>query len=265
MFIITISVVFILALLYMLSRLLNKREWEALAKTEMWQTANALIWVVVIGAFATLLCTFSCQASGDESPFTTAAAYLGSVQNNFETAVSTLLDTAKAMHIKSAYALSMFGTMVSPYEGCSVLANDYEQMSAIMAPFIGSVIIQRFALMTISGIAFTLLLPIGVILRLLPFAREAGASVIALAVGLYIVLPLTYVFAERATSSISIAVEAPSSWECIDQGAVKTTFSTIGNAFPQAVFFPALSMIITMAAIRVLSKIFMYDFLEMRG
>jgi hypothetical protein len=151
--------------------------------------------------------------------------------------------------------------MVSPEEGCGYIANSLEQIAFMLAPFIGSLIIQKFALTIIAGTAFTLLLPVGIILRLIPFAREAGAFLIAIAVALYIVLPLTYVFAERATANIPL--ESASINSCDDIAAVKSMLSAIGNALPQAVFFPALSMIITIAAARVLSKVFTYDFLEM--
>lgn len=261
-FIAVLSVVLILSGLYMLSRLLGKREWEALAKTELWQTANAVLWVAIIGSVATLLCSLACQMSGDEDPFLTAATYLGEMQNKLESAISALLEGAKETRLKTAYALSIFDVVVMPWEGCSVLANNYEQMAFMLSPFVGSLIFQRFVLMIVSGTAFTLLLPIGIILRIIPFAREAGAFVIALAVALYIVLPLTYVFAERATSTVTFQIESLGR-ECVDSSSVKTTFSSIGNALPQAVFFPALSMIITIAAARVLSKVFTYDFIEM--
>lgn len=257
----TLTVVLILAALFMLSRLLNKREWEALAKTELWSTANALIWVVIIASVATLLCSLSCQINGDESPFTTAISYVADVQGALEKSSDNLINGAKDIRINKAYAYSLFDAMVSPEEGCGYIANSLEQIAFMLAPFIGSLIIQKFALTIIAGTAFTLLLPVGIILRLIPFAREAGAFLIAIAVALYIVLPLTYVFAERATANIPL--ESASINSCDDIAAVKSMLSAIGNALPQAVFFPALSMIITIAAARVLSKVFTYDFLEM--
>jgi hypothetical protein len=132
-----------------------------------------------------------------------------------------------------------------------------------------------------------MILPVGLILRISPFGREAGAFLMAVAISLYIIFPLTFVFAEKATSmiiskdpsyainvddislpSLNTAMENegfkslgfPYPFDCAEFAPMEKLLKLVGNMLPQAVFFPALSMIITLASARVLSKVFMYDF-----
>ena len=260
--IVILSVLLLLAIIYMLSRLFSKKEWEALAKTELTQTFAAVIWVVIIAAFATFACSVACSLTKDTNPFTTSLDYLNNIHSILEGRINELLEIAKDIRIKTAKMYWLPGVAIKPWDGCSVIANNLESFTAILAPFIGSILVQQYALSLVQNLAFTVILPIGIILRIIPFAREMGASLIALAVALYIVLPLTYVFADNAMSTVTIstkAIESPGQ-DCVNKDKAREMFEAIGYTFPQAVFFPALSMIITIACARSLSKVFMYDF-----
>jgi hypothetical protein len=260
--IVILSVLLLLAIIYMLSRLFNKREWEALAKTELTQTFAAVIWIVIIAAFAAFTCSVACSITKDTNPFTTSLDYLNNLRGILESRINELLVVAKDIRIKTAIMYWLPGVAIKPFDGCAVIANNLESFTAILAPFIGSIMVQQYALSLAQNLAFTVILPIGIILRIIPYAREIGAFLIALAVALYIVLPLTYVFADKAMSTVTLSaktIESPGQ-DCVDPGKAKEIFETIGYTLPQAVFFPSLSMIITIAFARSLSKVFMYDF-----
>lgn len=259
------------ATLYMFGRALGRRDWEALARTELYQVGVAAIWVFIIIVPLTLfMCNLSCQISGDD-PFTTAVGYIHSVQSRTEDFSVSLLNIAKKIRIGSAQADYIWptGVIVKRFEGCAMIANNYETIVTILAPFIGSLIFQQIMLLMINNFAFQILLPIGVIMRVIPPLRSAGATVMAIAIALYIVLPLTYVFADKATqvpiSKYHILPADPPNYDlnCMDAATMKTNLESLGYLLPQAAFFPALSMIITLGAARVLSKVLMYDFMEL--
>ena len=261
-----LSVTLFLSLLYMFGRAFGRREWEALAKTELYQTAIAAVWVVMISAFALSACSVSCGLTGGKGPFASALTYLNNIQENIRTVTEGFLNAAMKLRIGAAIAIPGGGGSNTwrPYAGCSIVADNLEQLAVMLTPFIGSLIVQKISLSIIAAFVFKLLLPVGVILRIVPFARETGALLLAVAVALYIVLPLTYLFALRATLGvISPNVPTISMLDCTAQSATENIFATVGAILPQAVFFPALSMIITIASARVLTKIFQYDFQEM--
>jgi len=260
-----LSVFFLLAMFFMFARILGKREWEALAKAELTQTIAATIWVIIIGGFATAACSVSCSMTKDVSPFTTALDYLSSTRGITESYMGQMISVAKDIRIKSATSYSVFNIYVRPYGGCDIVAGNFEVMGTLFAPFVGSLIVQQYALAIFNNLAFAVLLPIGIVLRVLPFARELGSMLIALAVVLYIVMPLTYVFAKKAMDNVTVpvrSIEAPGD-NCINPEKTREIFETIGYVLPQTVFFPALSMLITVTCARALSKVFMYDFQEM--
>jgi len=283
--------VMIIAIVYMLGRAFMRRDWEALAKTELYHTGIAVLWVAILTVFVYFSCNLSCFMSDGRNPIDVATSYLSDLQDKLSTCVIRLLDLAKEIRLMSSFNMIIppstscgNGVCIAPYQGCRVIADNFETVSSILAPFIGSLMAQRLALSAISVIAFQLLLPIGLILRITPFGRDAGAFLMAIAVALYIVFPLTFVFAEKATNVIMQAypvnpddIEVPNltrgagldalaglgmpfPTDCAKFELTEKVLKLIGNILPQAVFFPALSMIITLASARVLSRIFMYDF-----
>ncbi|VVB73407.1 Uncharacterised protein [uncultured archaeon] len=260
---IILVIVFALSTLFLLSRLVGKKEWEALSRVELYQVSIAVIWVVIIASAATAACSVSCSMTNEDSPFTSAITYISGVRNGLEGNSINLLDKAKEIRVKSALNFGILNAFVGPWSGCDNVAGNYETFSVILSPIIGSLIIQQYALIFINNIAFQLLLPLGIIMRLIPFLRESGAFMIAMAFALYIVLPMTYVMAQTATAGISYTPsDTGSGTDCIDPGTALSIMQNIGYSLPQAIFFPALSTIITISAARSLSKVFKYDFQE---
>lgn len=74
---------------------------------------------------------------------------------------------------------------------------------------------------------------------------------------------MTYIMADKATVGISYTPsETGAGLNCIAPETTLSILQNIGKSLPQAVFFPALSTIITIAAARTLTKVFKYDFQE---
>jgi hypothetical protein len=288
-------VVMMLAVLFMIGRAMGRRDWEALSKTELYHTGIAVIWTVIISAVVLTSCNLACTIGDGQNPINTATSYLSRLEEKMGACIERLLDLAKDLRIYTSFNMMippspscMSGLCVQPYAGCRVVADTFETMATVyMTPFIASLLAQRFALSAIAVLAFQMILPVGLILRISPFGREAGAFLMAVAISLYIIFPLTFVFAEKATSmiiskdpsyainvddislpSLNTAMENegfkslgfPYPFDCAEFAPMEKLLKLVGNMLPQAVFFPALSMIITLASARVLSKVFMYDF-----
>jgi len=263
---IIILILFGIGIAFMISRAANRRDWEAIARMELYHLSIAIIWVLIIAAVANITCSISCSITNDESPFTSAINYAASVNQQLQSFSNQLYLKAKSIRIESAITIVILETWVSPYAGCENIARTYENFAVILTPFIASMIVQQYALIFISQVAFQFLLPIGIIMRLIPGLKESSAYVIGMAFALYIFLPLTYVVSQKAVEGISIApISTSSAADCVSVTEIDTILQNIGLLLPQAVFFPALSTIITVAAARAFSEIFKYDFAELRG
>jgi len=254
-----------IGILFAISRLMGRRDWEAFARVELYHTGVAILWVVLIATAATASCSITCVVIDEENPFLAASNYLSSVSLRLQETSENLFDLSKEIRLASALNVGLLDVFSNPWAGCAVIAESYETLAVMLTPFVGSLIFQQYVLIAINNIAFQLLLPVGIILRLIPFTRESGAAIMGLAFALYIVLPLTYVFAAKATSTVipPISEIGNPGLDCGNPGMVGRIMKNIGNTIPQAVFFPALSMILTIATAKSLSRVFNYDFQEL--
>ena len=251
---------------FMVSRALGRRDWEAMMRMEFYHLSIAVIWLVIIAAVANVTCSVACSVTNEESPFTSAINYAGQVNGDLQSFSNQLFDKAKNIRIESAVALQILDAQIMPWAGCENIANTYENFAFLLTPFVASMIVQQYALIFISQIAFQLLLPVGIVMKLIPGLRESASYVIGMAFALYIILPLTYVVAEQAMEGVTIVpISTDAGGDCVSVGDVDMIMQNIGKLLPQAVFFPALSSIITIAAARAFSEIFKYDFAELRG
>ncbi|MEM3408021.1 MAG: hypothetical protein QW054_00245 [Candidatus Micrarchaeia archaeon] len=250
---------------FMISRFLNRRDWEAMIRLELYHLSVAVIWIGLIAIVANITCSLSCSITKDESPFTSSINYLNTINSKLSSIINSLYEKAKNIRIETAYYDAFANFMYSPKAGCDNVASVYENFSFMLSPFVASLLIQQYALIFISQIAFTYLLPIGIILRLIPGFKDASSYVIAIAFSFYIILPLTYIFAQKATEGISLSTIDTDANDCVSANEIQTILTDVGLILPQAVFFPALSSIITIGAARALAEIFKYDFIELRG
>jgi len=262
---IIITVAVALSVGYMVSRALNKRDWEAKIRMETYHLTIAVIWIMIILAVTNLTCSVSCSITHDENPFTTSTRYLNDLTGKFSSVFEELYTKARTIRIESSFSYAVSNIYYSSHAGCDNIAQVYENFAFMLSPFIASLIIQQYALILISQIAFTFLLPIGIVLRLIPGLKDSASYVIGIAFALYIVLPLTYVFAKQATEGLTITPISTDVGDCLSASDLQTILTDIGTLLPQAVFFPALSSIITIGGARAFAEIFKYDFAELRG
>ncbi len=261
-----IIIVFLgISILFMISRAMNRRDWEAMARLELYHLSVAVIWVTIIGIAANLTCSIVCSITDEESPFTSAINYAANVNAKLSTLFQNLYEKAKTIRIETSYYFAVANLLFSPRSGCENIANVYENFAFMLSPFIASMMAQQYALILISQIAFQFILPIGIILRLIPGFKDAAAYLIGIAFALYIVLPLTYIIAEKSTEGLSITLIDNDGFDCLSVNEIQIIMNDIGILLPQAVFFPALSSIITIGAARALADVFKYDFAELKG
>lgn len=94
-----------------------------------------------------------------------------------------------------------------------------------------SIEIQGALLMFISATALPILLPVGIVLRTLYFTRKLGGAIMAVAIGLFAIFPMTYIFDATLVSSYSSVFSASnvSSYITSAQGVQSGILGKVSN------------------------------------
>jgi hypothetical protein len=270
---------FVIALAHMAARFIKKPEWEAWAKTELYQLAISCLLAGSIIFIAETSCILSYQLSGPPGVGGDAFYITGQfLSTYYDEGVTTMYSLYSLKMI--ADGMSQFTIMVATnpmyiipkYPGAGLVSQGITAVIGIMSILTANLMVQKVIFQFIQQFGFSILLPIGLLLRVFPFSRDAGAFLIAIAFGLYIVFPLLYVV------SAQVMQQMPEEHSPQLLGAVggflpsltisyETAFLFIYGPFSQlfvllknlnlvlaATFFPALNMMITVTFIRGLAK-----------
>ncbi|MEM4389374.1 MAG: hypothetical protein QXG98_01810 [Candidatus Micrarchaeia archaeon] len=282
-FVALVGVLFAIAIGYMAAQLFRRPDWEAMVRVELTQTllgASMIFIAVWLSAFS---CSISYELAGGDT-FAKANAYLaGLTYGEMIPAIMRLYDKAWQAEKLTAWIIGisscMSGVCFQPYAGYSMVSYNLGTVAGLLAPIVTSLMVQMLALQFIQQFAFVYLLPLGLLLKAVPFTREAGAFLIALAIGLYVVLPLTYIFNARVMADIGPSITAGSycalkagpgdkpGGQALDStlegvgGLCSTVIAVVGKILPQAVFLPALNIVITLAFTRTMARIFTRDYM----
>ncbi|MFH1447633.1 MAG: hypothetical protein ABIG39_02110 [Candidatus Micrarchaeota archaeon] len=267
--------VLIISLAYMVSRILHRIEWEAWARNESYQVIVSAVIASSMIFIADISCVVSTDLAGGDA-FDIAEQFLTS---NYHEGISIIyslygivaqLDFMANFQIASATNPMFIKPM---FPGLSAIAQHIRSVIAIIALLSGNLMVQKIGLEIIEQIAFNILLPLGLVMRVFPWTRDAGSFVIAVAFGFYIVFPLTYVMASEVMDALALDDEGnwtsfvglpgfplpgPGAFFLINLffGPLTTLFYDIRNLdiILAATFFPVLSITITITFIKALTK-----------
>ncbi len=198
LFSIAVALMFsVIAFFIMLGKVFARSPWEALARAEFRQVIVSVVLGVVLVGLASTACTVSKYAMTEviKSPFTDQFRHSSDYLNyltrigyntikNYWVLVYALNSANSSLRVGDVKVLGIAQLVAKMIErGISLL---YAAMAA-------SLIIQQLSIQAAQALAFTILLPIGMVLRTIPLTREGGSFLIALAFGAYIVWPFAFV------------------------------------------------------------------------
>jgi hypothetical protein len=206
--------VVVVGFLYMFSRIF--KEWAGLAQTEL----RELYISIFIGIFSILLAAVVCQGlsgyiqskygiSGDH--FSIAENYVGILIYGGEGKLGAIDITTKLFASSFEVSVLAKGFQLSGettgtfkvFAPLEFFATGIRFFLDLIYMFtVVSLQIQRISLFAAEAFAFSLILPIGLILRVIPITRSAGSFLIALAFGLYVIWPILYVFEYDVTMQV---------------------------------------------------------------
>jgi hypothetical protein len=129
--------------------------------------------------------------------------YIKCVQNKDEIVLGLLifLNTLAGLFSSWTLEITVFGMMIyfSPFAMFGGMAQFISTAIFIVASSIIQLQLQ-LEIVKLGNNLFSLLLPLGILLRALPLTRMAGSALIAIAIGFTVVLPIGYLLIEDVTS-----------------------------------------------------------------
>ncbi|MCX6777607.1 MAG: hypothetical protein NT157_01860 [Candidatus Micrarchaeota archaeon] len=271
-----IIILLIVAVSQMFARAFSRHDWQAWANDQTYQAILSVVLVANIAFFAFVACQWSGWVTGGE-PFNLATNYLDRLIKSGEKTTYDLFMFKYRLEFYSSFRIKMgpnpnTAINLSPWMG---VAANIENISWFFPVGIANLMIQRIILEVAQQIAFAIVLPMGVILRIFPFTRNAGAFLIAAAFGMYVIFPVTYVFSSWAMDHLepdrgwwlNVPLNQPASLlKLIGLAAggwgIGRIFLFDFSFFLQISFLPALSMLVTVTFIKSLTKFLVKGFGE---
>ena len=226
----------VVAITYMAAKSVNNSEFISWANKELFQVTATLFIVFII--FGTSMIEdyvvnsyvdqnlevlrsygYGSNYQGQPAAIAAAEAYLDMVNRYVEDRIfaSTLLyiNLQSALTSIQYIKQSFFGGLVtiSLEEVRNTLNKPLSDMygpilSSLFAAW-GITVMQTWFLEVVRNFAFTLILPLGIVLRTTPYMRNTGSALIAIAIGFYLVFPLTYLLNYKIVEAIKCSQPGP--------------------------------------------------------
>ena len=276
------TMVFMLALFYMAAQFFKKPEYEAFVSIELYQLAISLILFasIFLATCAANDIATAFVGNGQDS-FQVAGSYLQYMSHDISLAAMEKLQVLAmlaqwASSVTMRFGASVWGVTLPAFPAMVVVERMVEFLLMMISPFTASLMVQQIGLQVIAGTMLPFVLPMGAVLRIFPPTRDAGAFLMASALGFGIVFPFTYVM----HNSIVRGILVPAAYNDIDAysaalsnygaGKVASYISDSGLFNPwnmfwkpmvglsflllQSIFLPALSILLTVAFIKSFNK-----------
>jgi len=250
-------IVFLIALAYMISNFMSIPQLSVWAKDEVAHLGLTLAIVLLATVvFATGCAASEGYAGGD--PFSVSYKYLDGLADREGTSVVTSLTVNSLNNQLAATDYIFWGLPITggggqaPKADKKALSQSQEMAVDMAMPAIVSLKIQKLLLTLIESYGIKLLLPLAMLLRVLPFTREVGNFLLAVAFGIYVVFPLTYVMNAKAADSILPESVCPSGDPMCNDGVIN--YRSVGMIMPQAVLFPNISIVILVGTVMSVTK-----------
>jgi len=227
------------AVVFSLGAVFDLRPLRVWAKAEFFQSVVSAVLVGFLVVAAGGLSALAVDMAGGQEPLDFADQYLEGVNARIDsvsgltTAFVMVGEALKEVEIE----VGTEGLSISdkPLAGLDAVMDDAKKVLDVLSWVKLVNELQRVLFVFISATMMYYVLPVGVILRGFSLTRAAGAFMMAVAVGAYFVLPLTYVLNAAAVEKTNLEIDARmealkdfnqtvslSSWDLLNPAAVSS-------------------------------------------
>lgn len=251
------------------------RDLEEWAKRELYEVMISALMLGIFVAFLGILYSISVKIAGgdpfdiahnclNEMLFDTAGLFLSLYNtNNWLSAISTLMIGFFIPISFPPIITIRIGSYVSPEAGLSAIVGGLDTIFNLISAMIALLLGEQVLLDFFRVVMLKYFLPLGILMRTFPLTRVAGSTLIAIALGAYIIYPLAIIYTTQMYNSYkAIAVPGrPGDWRGdlvlgpVLGDEISGPMETINSMMRNFVIVSACSLVdivITLSAIRSL-------------
>ena len=274
------TMVLIIALSWMAAQFFKRPEYEGFASIEMHQLAVSIIMFITIFSGSCLAARIAGNFAGGDQ-FDIGRNYLSYISNqvSMPAVIKIQAGVLAAQYFGSwmmRWGPGVWSVNVPTFPSLTVVERVLDFLLMLISPFTASLMVQQAILEVVNGIMLPFVLPAGVVLRTFPPTRDAGAFLIAAALGFQLVFTFSYVMHDSvvrtmvanttgsmkdAEQVISTTYGAPEVAKYIGETRLFSfndlffhPLIALSFLLFQAVFLPALSISLTIAFIKGTTK-----------
>jgi hypothetical protein len=278
----------IIALAYSLGTALHIPNAIVFAKDEMYHLGFSMMLLLGFSGIVVFSCdltgmfftqtmgtisTGSCYSSGSgTSPNEVAECYISQEKNDARSMSERYIQKYLDNMMDSTFAWSLALPLFEAYTATAgaykrIVSNQYSMiMNSFLVPALMSISMQKFVLLFINENVIRWVLPTAFVMRFFPPTRHMGNIFIALAIGLYVLVPMLYAFNLSMYDVVLNDCSAFAKAACdnvIDNnscGSPATTCSNpdslwnVARLLPQAFFLPNLTMALVITFLSSIHK-----------
>lgn len=254
----------------------NYKELEEWAKREMYEVIVSAIMVGILITFITVLFGISTNLAGGNPLdvahnclnlmlYDTAGIFLSIfLYNMFIGAVSTLM-IGFFIPITIPEVLTIrIGSYVSPMAGFAAMSVGIETIFNLLSVMVAVILTEEVLLDFFRAVMLKYFLPLGILMRTFPLTRVAGSTIIAVAIGAYIIYPLAIIYSTQLYNSfkaVAVAGQPGNPWSVAFGpilGDITSPIQAIGAMMRNFAIVSAcflVTVIITLSSIRSLAGV----------
>jgi len=274
-------IVVVIAASYMLGSFLQNPAYIVFAKDEAYHLAFSLVILVALGGIILFLCNMmnmfygsifeymyigdvgdesACYYEGREM-HSLSSCYLDMIENDAKRMSQSYIENYIGYLMDSTFTFTIQIPLFNSYTASAgayrrIIPSQYDMiLNMFLVPSLMSISMQKITLDFINENAIQWILPAAFVLRFFPPTRQMGNILIALAIGLYVIIPFMYVF---NLSMYEIAFEDCNKYadiicdNAVDGGCSSPestcenpdSFWNVARLIPQAIFLPNLTIAI---------------------
>ncbi|GEM_PF-2024309 len=244
---------------YAVGAIFNSERLRGWAKTEFLQVIASGIIVASLLVFASGMETMSQTIAGQDH-ITYAQNYLNDLNGKLEVlyigavAFNAVLETLAKLRLDISIIVA--GASAYPFAGFEAVAHNIEMAMTVIFVSIISNAVQANLLTFIQSTMMFYFLPAGIILRSFNPTRSIGAFLMALAIGLYFVFPLTYVLANESIIKMNTDIQDISDQMSAFNSAVQLDQQNLLDVNSMKNFITALPVLVWNLPGQVVGKFF---------
>ncbi len=286
-------VVMLIAAAYIAGTALSNANYIVFAKDEAYHLGFSLLMLVAFSGTILLSCNvgdmfysavfhnLGTLPAGCYSPSNgmndTAICYANKVQGDAQRMAESYIKNNIKMIMDSTWSYSIQWPLMNTYTSSAgaykkIIANQYDMiLNSFIIPALVSVSMQKLLLDFVTTSVIQWILPAAFLLRVFIPTRQMGDILIALAIGLYVLVPFMYVFSFAMYDAVGTSADCEKfaqavcdpvldHYDCGDAASAKATcqnpdsFWNVARLLPVAFFLPNLTIAVLVTFLGAVHK-----------